>query len=76
MVIFKIFCKIFILKFLDFSQIIVVDIFGLLHVFFVSFSVLAVEGHIFACISEIGPKNGDFQNFLRFSSIFQLKLTC
>ena len=40
-----------ILKFSDFSQIIVSDIFGLIH-FFVSFSVWAVEGHFFAYISE------------------------
>ena len=31
--------------------------------FFVSFSVWAIEGHFFAYISEIWPKNGDFENF-------------
>ena len=62
-----------ILKFSDFSQIRVSDIFGLIH-FFVSFSVLAVEGHFFAYISEIWPKNGDFQNFWKIFKPFSAEI--
>ena len=62
-----------ILKFSDFSQIIVSDIFGLIH-FFVSFSVWAVEGHFFAHISEIWPKNGDFQNFWKIFKPFSAEI--
>ena len=58
-----------ILKFSDFSQMVVADIFGLIH-FFVSFLVWAVEGHFFAYILEFGPKNGDFQNFLKNFQVF------
>ena len=62
-----------ILKFSDFSQIRVSDIFGLIH-FFVSFSVWAVEGHFFAHISEIWPKNGDFQNFWKIFKPFSAEI--
>ena len=58
-----------ILKFSDFSQMVVADIFCLIH-FFVSFLVWAVEGHFFAYILEFGPKNGDFQNFLKNFQVF------
>ena len=62
-----------ILKFSDFSQIIVSDIFGLIH-FFVSFSVWAVEGHFFAYMSEIWPKNGDFQIFWKIFKPFSAEI--
>ena len=49
------------------------DIFGLIH-FFVSFLVWAVEGHFFAYISEIWPKNGDFQNFWKIFKPFSAEI--
>ena len=63
-----------ILKFSDFSQMVIADIFGLIH-FFVSFLVWAVEGHFFCIYFRIWIKKWWFSKFFeKFSSHFQLKL--